>query len=780
MHESDDGNAKNTDARESNIADVCKTRTLSRIISYPRRSLIGAFGPHTREKGKPSFMGSAALSAAAKSIRDWSITEGRTSVTPTKAADVFGSLVFNDKVQQERLPKAAYRALRATITRGEPLDGSTADAVATALKDWAVEHGATHYTHWFSPLTGITAEKHDSFLAPASDGSAIAEFRGKELIKGEPDASSFPSGGMRSTFEARGYTAWDPTSPPWLHVNSNNVTLVIPTAFVSWTGEALDKKTPLLRSMEAVSKQAVRVLKLFGSTAERVFSTCGPEQEYFLIDRNFYFARPDLINAGRTLFGAKPPKGQEMEDQYFGSIPERVLACMAEAELELFKVGVPVKTRHNEVAPSQYEIAPIFENANVAADHQMMTMETIKRIAPKYGLEALMHEKPFAGVNGSGKHNNWSLSDEFGNNLLGPGDTPHDNMQFLVFCAAVIRGVDRWQGLLRASIASAGNDHRLGANEAPPAILSIFLGDQLTDIFEQIEKGSAKSTKQGGTLDVGASVLPKLPRDAGDRNRTSPFAFTGNKFEFRAVSSGQNIAWPNTALNVAMADALDSVATELEGAVAKGQELNKAVATLLTKLIKEHKRIIFNGNGYSAEWEKEAGKRKLLNLKNTVDALPELISPAVIKLLDKYKVLNEREVHARYEVFLENYNKTVNIEGQLMVLMANRYILPAALEYQKQIGQSVAAVRAGGASAPQSKKLLGTYTKLVDKFKLQTDALEKVLDHSGGSAEKHAKYMRDKVIPAMTKLRELGDSIEVLTPHEIWPLPTYREMLFVK
>ena len=443
-------------------------------------------------------MGSAALSEAVKSIREWSMSEGRASSSPVKAADLFGSLAFNDKAQQERLPKPVYRALRATITRGEPLDLSTADAVATALKDWAVEHGATHYTHWFQPMTGITAEKHDSFLSPNADGSAIAEFRGKELIKGEPDASSFPSGGMRSTFEARGYTAWDPTSPPWLLFNGgNSVTLVIPTAFVSWTGEALDKKTPLLRSMEAVSKQAVRVLKLFGSTAERVYATCGPEQEYFLIDRNFYFARPDLINAGRTLFGAKPPKGQEMEDQYFGAIPERVLACMAETEMELFKVGVPVKTRHNEVAPSQYEIAPVFENANVAVDHQMMTMEMLKKIAPKYGLACLLHEKPFAGVNGSGKHNNWSLSDEFGNNLLGPGDTPHDNMQFLVFCAAVLRAVDRWQGLLRASIASAGNDHRLGANEAPPAILSVFLGDMLTDIFEQIEKGSREVDQAG-------------------------------------------------------------------------------------------------------------------------------------------------------------------------------------------------------------------------------------------------------------------------------------------
>jgi glutamine synthetase len=726
-------------------------------------------------------MGSAALSEAVKSIREWSMSEGRASTSPVKAADVFGSLAFNDKAQQDRLPKPVYRALRATITRGEPLDLSTADAVATALKDWAVEHGATHYTHWFQPMTGITAEKHDSFLAPTAEGTAIAEFRGKELIKGEPDASSFPSGGMRSTFEARGYTAWDPTSPPWLHFNGgNSVTLVIPTAFVSWTGEALDKKTPLLRSMEAVSKQAVRLLKLFGSTAERVYATCGPEQEYFLIDRNFYFARPDLINAGRTLFGAKPPKGQEMEDQYFGAIPERVLACMAETELELFKVGVPVKTRHNEVAPSQYEIAPVFENANLAVDHQMMTMEVLKRVASKYGLAALLHEKPFAGVNGSGKHNNWSLSDEFGNNLLGPGDTPHDNMQFLVFCAAVLRAVDRWQGLLRASIASAGNDHRLGANEAPPAILSIFLGDMLTDIFEQLEKGAAKSTKQGGTLDIGVSVLPKLPRDAGDRNRTSPFAFTGNKFEFRAVSSGQSISFPNTVLNAAMADSLDSVATELEAATAKGEDLGKAVGKLLTKIVKEHKRIVFNGNNYATEWEKEAGKRKLLNLKNTVDALPQLVSKDAIKLLEKYKILNEREVHARYEIFLENYNKTINVEGQLMVLMANRYILPAALEYQKQVGQSVAAVRAGGGRSAQGKKLLGDYTKLVDKFKAQTDVLAKVLDHNGGSAEKHAKYMRDRVVPAMAKLRDIGDQIEVLTPHAIWPLPTYREMLFVK
>src|SRR6187431_958715 len=512
-------------------------------------------------------MGSAALSEAVKSIRDWSLGDGRVSTTSSeKAADIFGSRVFNDKAQQERLPKPAYRALRATITRGEPLDLATADAVASALKEWAVEHGATHYTHWFQPLTGITAEKHDSFLDPNSDGSAIAQFRGKELIKGEPDASSFPSGGMRSTFEARGYTAWDPTSPPWLHMNGNCVTLVIPTAFVSWTGEALDKKTPLLRSMEAVSKQAVRVLKLFGSTAERVFATCGPEQEYFLIDRNFYFARPDLINAGRTLFGAKPPKGQELEDQYFGSIPERVLACMAEAEAELFKVGVPVKTRHNEVAPSQYEIAPIFENSNLATDHQMLVMEILRKTADKYGLACLLHEKPFAGINGSGKHNNWSMSTDTGENLLNPGDTPHDNAQFLVFCCAVIRAVNRYAEILRLSIASAHNDHRLGANEAPPAIISIFLGDQLNDVIEQIEKGGAKSSKQGGLFETGVSILPKLPKEAGDRNRTSPFAFTGNKFEFRAVGSSANIAGANTVLNAMVAESLDYIATELEKA----------------------------------------------------------------------------------------------------------------------------------------------------------------------------------------------------------------------
>ena len=587
---------------------------------------------------------------------------------------------------------------------------------------------------------------------------------------------------MRSTFEARGYTAWDPTSPPWLLVLPQGTTLVIPTAFVSWTGEALDKKTPLLRSMEALSKQAVRILKLFGSKAQRVVTTCGPEQEYFLIDRRFYFSRPDLINAGRTLFGAKPPKGQEMEDHYFGAIPDRVLAFMMDVERELYKVGVPVKTRHNEVAPSQYQVAPIFENANVATDHQMMTMEMMRRMAPKYGLACLLHEKPFAGVNGSGKHLNWSMSDDIGNNLLNPGETPHDNIQFLVFCAAVLRAVNRHQGLLRWSIASAGNDHRLGANEAPPAIISVFLGDMLTDIFEQIEKaGSAKTTKSGGILDTGVSVLPKLPRDAGDRNRTSPFAFTGNKFEFRAVSANQNIALPNVALNVAVAESLDYCATELEKGLKEGKKLQLAVKALLTKLIKENKQIIFNGNNYADEWQKDAAKRGLLNHKTSVDAFGEILKPDVIKAFEKYGVLNERELKARYEVALEQYNKTINIEAQLMVLMANRYILPAAYRFEGELGQSVAAVKAAGVTAKETRKTLEAVSKLTDEAKGLVDKLQHLLEHeANGDIVKHAKDFRDKVVPAMSALREAADGLEGLVPHDVWPLPTYREMLFVK
>jgi glutamine synthetase len=735
-----------------------------------------------RERKDTAHMASGSSGDVIRSMNDWSATTARPVGGQRKAADEFGSLTFNEEVQRARLPKDVFRALRRAIAHAEGLDPSIADILASALKDWAVEHGATHYTHWFQPMTGITAEKHDAFLSPTPDGRAVAEFSGKELVKGEPDASSFPSGGMRSTFEARGYTAWDPTSPPWLLVTPNGTTLVIPTAFVSWTGDALDKKTPLLRSMDGLSKQAVRILKLFGSKAHRVVTTCGPEQEYFLIDRQFYFNRPDLINAGRTLFGAKPPKGQEMEDHYFGSIPDRVLAFMMEVERELYKVGVPVKTRHNEVAPSQYEVAPIFENANVATDHQMMTMEMMRRMAPKFGLACLLHEKPFAGVNGSGKHLNWSMSDDLGNNLLNPGETPHDNIQFLVFVAAVLRAVNKFQGLLRFGIASAGNDHRLGANEAPPAIISVFLGDMLTDIFEQIEKaGSAKTTKSGGIMDIGVGVLPKLPRDAGDRNRTSPFAFTGNKFEFRAVSANQNIAFPNVTLNVAVAESLDYVATELEKGLKEGKKLQVAVKTLLTKLIKENKRIIFNGNNYADEWQKEAGKRGLLNHRTSVDAFGEILKPDVIKAFEKYGVLKERELKARFEVALEQYNKTVNVEAQLMTLMGNRYILPAAIRYQEQVASSVAAVKSAGGAAKETKRTLDTVCRLTDEFKVRLDKLQALLDHeSNGDAEKHAKFFRDKVIPAMTALRETGDTLEGIVPQDLWPLPTYREMLFVK
>ncbi len=729
-------------------------------------------------------MGSASAGDALRSINEWGASARTTSPSSParKATDEFGSLTFNEEVQRARLPKDVFRALRRAIAHGESLDPSVADIIASALKDWAVEHGATHYTHWFQPLTGITAEKHDSFLTPTPDGRAVAEFSGQELVRGEPDASSFPSGGMRSTFEARGYTAWDPTSPPWLLVTGYGATLVIPTAFVSWTGEALDKKTPLLRSMEALSKQAVRILRLFGSKAHRVHTTCGPEQEYFLIDRQFYYNRPDLINAGRTLYGARPPKGQEMEDHYFGAIPERVLGFMMEVERELYKVGVPVKTRHNEVAPSQYEVAPIFENANVATDHQMMTMEMLRRMAPKFGLACLLHEKPFAGVNGSGKHLNWSMSDDLGNNLLNPGETPHENIQFLVFCAAVLRAVNQFQGLLRFSIASAGNDHRLGANEAPPAIISVFLGDQLTDIFEQIEKaGSAKTHKSGGILDIGVSVLPKLPRDAGDRNRTSPFAFTGNKFEFRAVSSNQSIALPNVALNVAVTESLDYVATELEKGVKEGKKLQAAVKVLLTRLVKENKRIIFNGNGYAEEWQTDAAKRGLLNHRTSVDAFAEAITKPTIAVFEKYGVLKERELRARYGVALEQYNKTVNIEGQLMVLMANRYILPAAYRYQGELATTVAALKAAGAPAKEPKKLLDKLCRIVDDTKSGVDRLQELLEHEGnGNPEKHAKYFRDKVITAMGTLRDSADKLEGLVPKGLWPLPTYREMLFIK
>jgi len=695
--------------------------------------------------------------------------------------DLFGKNVFNEEVQRQRLPRPVFDALQRTIRQGVPLDPVNADAIASAMKDWAIEKGATHFTHLFQPLTGLTAEKHDSFVAPDATGGAVADFSGKELIKGEPDASSFPSGGLRATFEARGYTAWDPTSPAFIMENPNGSTLVIPTAFLSYTGEALDKKTPLLRSMEALSAQALRILKLFGKDAKKVFTTVGPEQEYFLIDKNFYYARPDLINCGRTLFGAKPPKGQEMEDQYFGSIPERVLAYMAEAEAELFKLGVPVKTRHNEVAPSQYEIAPIFENSNLATDHQMLVMEVLKKTADKYGLACLLHEKPFAGINGSGKHNNWSMATDAGENLLQPGDNPHDNAQFLVFLCAVIRAVSKYGDLLRVAIAGAGNDHRLGANEAPPAIISIFLGDQLNDVIEQIEKGGARSTKQGGLFETGVSVLPKLPRDAGDRNRTSPFAFTGNKFEFRAVGASMNIARPNTMLNTIVAESLDYIATRLES---DPRDLTKSVQELLPQIIRESKRVIFNGDNYSPEWHKEAESRGLPNLRNTVDAIPLFLKKENMELLAKYRVYNEREITSRYHILVESYIKTVNIEAMLMLNMARTMILPAALRFQSQLAQSYLAAKESGADASllggQHDLLRQLMTTIAD-FQRATADLDKACgaQHHGDNYA-HAKYMRDTVIPAMTDLRKFGDKLETIVADDLWPLPTYREMLFIK
>ncbi|MCC6423970.1 MAG: glutamine synthetase III [Phycisphaerales bacterium] len=705
----------------------------------------------------------------------------RVDFRKTHLKDQFAIQVFNEHQQRQRLPKPVFKALHKTIKLGQPLDPAIADAVANAMKDWAIENGATHYTHQFQPMTGLTAEKHDSFLNPSSNG-ILAEFSGKELIKGEPDASSFPSGGLRATFEARGYTAWDPSSPAYLMDHPNGSTLVIPTAFLSWTGEALDKKTPLLRSMEALSAQALRIIRLFGNNeAQKVFTTMGPEQEYFLIDKHFYYARPDLLHAGRTLFGAKPPKGQELEDQYFGAIPERVLAYMAEVETELTRLGVPVKTRHNEVAPSQYEIAPLFENSNLATDHQNLTMEVLKRTADKYGLACLLHEKPFAGINGSGKHNNWSMSTDVGENLLDPGQTPHENAQFLVFCCAVIRAISRYGDVLRMAIASAANDHRLGANEAPPAIISIFLGDQLNDIIEQIEQGGAKSTKHGGLFETGLSILPKLPRDAGDRNRTSPFAFTGNKFEFRAVGSSANIAGANTVLNAIVAESLDFIASDLENAVKGGKALNAAIQDLLPKIIKEHKKIIFNGDNYSEEWHREAEKRGLPNLKNTVDCLPVVVKPQTIELLTRYKVYSEKELQSRYVILSENYTKTINIEGQLTAHIARNLILPAAIRYQGEVAQSATALKSAGIDNPAQMELLKTLVGASAELQKSLASLEKVLaHHAEGDAFSHAKQMRDSVLPAMIEVRKAGDKLESLLADDLWPLPTYREMLFSK
>ena len=700
----------------------------------------------------------------------------------TPSGQLFGANVFNDAVMKERLPKDIYKALQNTIRRGERLDPSVADAVAAAMKQWAIEKGATHYAHVFYPLTGLTAEKHDSFLSPDGNGGMIAEFTGKQLIQGEPDASSFPSGGLRATFEARGYTAWDVTSPAYIVENPNGTVLAIPTAFCSWTGEALDKKTPLLRSMQALNKQAQRLLKIFGNTDPGlVFATAGPEQEYFLIDRNFFFGRPDLAICGRTLFGAKPPKGQEFEDQYFGAIPERVLACMLEVERELYKLGVPVKTRHNEVAPAQYEIAPVYENANVAADHQQMIMSTLQRVAQKYGLACLLHEKPFAGINGSGKHVNWSLGTEKVN-LLEPGNNPHEDMQFLVFCAAVIRAVHKWGKLLRIAVAHTHNDHRLGTNEAPPAIISVYLGNQLTEIFEQIENGGLKSAREPGTLTVGVDTLPPLPRDAGDRNRTSPFAFTGNKFEFRAVGSSQSISGPLVVLNTIMAESLDYMATELEKATGGKTDpaiLNPAVQKLLQKVIKEHKAIIFNGDNYSKEWYAEAERRGLPNYPNTVDALVHLLDKDVVELFSKYQVLSEREVHSRYEIYMERYVKDINTESLVALSMAKQLILPAGYRYQGELAAVAASMKQAGLKVHTES--LDRVTTLVNELEKRIADLERAINHpENGDVLLHAKHHRDVIIPAMNEVRKVADELETVIADDLWPLPTYQEILFIK
>ncbi len=691
---------------------------------------------------------------------------------------IFGSNVFNDKVMKERLPKETYKALRKTIEQGAPLTLDVANIVANTMKDWAIEKGASHYTHWFQPLTGITAEKHDSFIAPAADGSVIMEFSGKQLIQGEPDASSFPSGGLRATFEARGYTAWDCTSPAFLKEDSSGcVTLCIPTAFCSYTGEALDKKTPLLRSMEAVSKQAIRVLRALGNkTSTRVTATVGPEQEYFLIDKKFYDQRLDLITSGRTLFGAPAPKGQELEDQYFGSIKDRISRFMTDLNLELWKMGVSAKTQHNEVAPAQFELAPIFSTTNIAADHNQLVMEYLQKIALRHGLVCLIHEKPFAGVNGSGKHNNWSLATDDGHNLLEPGKTPHDNEQFLIFVSAVIKAVDVHADLLRAGAANTGNDLRLGANEAPPAIISVFMGEELTDILFDLAKGRKAESKGQHYLNIGADSLPALPKDNTDRNRTSPFAFTGNKFEFRMVPSSISISGPNTVLNTITAEALDEIATRLE----KAKDVNKEAASIVKEAINKHGRVIFNGNNYSDDWVKEAKKRGLPNIRSTVEALEALATPEAAKLFEKYKVLTKGELHSRYEVYLEKYAKDINIEAKSAIHMVKRQYIPAVIRYTGELAQTISTLRSVGTSSSAQKDLLSEISMLLDSAAKKLEVLEAATSKAQGIAEAHqrAAAYHGKVVPAANDLRKDIDALETLLPACCWPVPSYADMLF--
>jgi glutamine synthetase len=684
--------------------------------------------------------------------------------------DIYGEYVFGEAAQRQYLAKPVFKKLRRTIEGHEPFDPAIADAVAQGVKEWAMEHGASHYTHWFVPMTGGSAEKHDSFLSPTGEGQTIAEFSGKGLVQGEPDASSFPSGGIRSTFEARGYTAWDVTSPIFLQVEPNGVTLTIPTGFVSYTGEALDHKIPMLRSQEALGKQALRVLKWFGNTtASRVFTQIGPEQEYFLVDRRLAELRPDLILTGRTLFGAPSPKGQELEDQYFGSIRERMLAFMMELDRELWRLGIPSKTRHNEVAPAQFEMAPVYEATSVGSDHNMIVMSTMRRLAHQHDLMFLAHEKPFVGINGSGKHNNWSMATDDGENLLDPGHNPHDNAQFLAFLAAIIRAVNVHADIIRAGVADAGNDHRLGANEAPPAIVSIFLGAQLEDVVEQLEKGAASTSKAGGSMELGVTTLPVLPRDATDRNRTSPFAFTGNKFEFRSVGSSAPIYWPQTVLNTAVADSLEKLADALD----KLEPCDFAGLTkILSGIIKENKQVLFEGNNYADEWYAEAAKRGLPNNRSTVDALPALTTAKAKKVFSHFGVLSERELASRVEIIWERYVKVSNIEANCALDMAKTMILPAAVKY---LGELAGAGKSKGVTAV-ADKVAALADQLVDAIHALEHAQHAA--HEASSVHAEAKAFHDEVIPAQNAVREAADELETLVSDELWPLPKYREILF--
>jgi len=729
---------------------------------------------------------------ALQAVRSREPVKSSIDYTQTPVSEIFGVNVFNRHVMRTLLPKNVYKALVRCLDHGEQLDPSMADIVANAMKDWALSRGATHFTHWFHPMTEQTAEKHDSFLVSGGpEGGALLEFSGKLLIQGEPDASSFPSGGIRSTFEARGYTGWDPTSPAYLMDSTNGKTLCIPTVFCSYSGHALDQKTPLLRSLEALNKQAVRLLHILGNrAAKRVISTVGPEQEYFLIDEAFYMARPDIINCGRALFGARPPRGQEMEDHYWGSIKERVLAFMMDAESELYKLGVPVKTRHNEVAPAQFEVAPVFEQSNIACDHNLLLMEVFRKTAQKHGLRCLFHEKPFSGVNGSGKHNNWSMADDEGNNLLEPGSTPLENTQFLVLLTAVVRAVNKYSGLLRGTIAFAGNDHRLGANEAPPAIMSIYLGDQLTEVVNALIAGQ-KELKTGHgkvILQFGVATLPDLPRDDSDRNRTSPFAFTGNKFEFRALGASQSIAFPNTILNTMVAESIDYIADELEKLTKSGMDINAAAEKVVRETLKENQRILFNGDNYSAEWHEEASKRGLPNLHNTVESLPEFVKEEAKDLMRKYGVLSEDELVGRYNVRVAQFCKTINIEWLLTKSIARTMILPAALEYQSRLANTIVQTKSAvsGINLSVEENMLRDLTDKVSELLVALERLEQPTigssgGHGHGEAESYvmAKFYQDEVIPAMHAVREAADELELLVDDSLWPLPKFREMLYI-